>query len=66
MSLNSVALCGRVTDAGVKLSYMSSGHPETQLTLVVDESGKDGPQPRHPRRWWSAHTRASTEPCMSV
>jgi len=44
MSLNSVALCGRVTDAGVKLTYLPSGSPEAKLTLVVEELGKDGQQ----------------------
>jgi single-stranded DNA-binding protein len=44
VSLNSVALCGRVTDAGVKLTYLASGHPEATLTLVVEELGKDGQQ----------------------
>jgi single-stranded DNA-binding protein len=44
MSLNSVALCGRVTDAGVKLTYLPSGHPEAKLTLVVEGPSKDGQQ----------------------
>jgi hypothetical protein len=33
-----------VTDAGVKLTYLASGSPEAKLTLVVEESGKDGQQ----------------------
>jgi single-stranded DNA-binding protein len=44
MSLNSVALCGHVTDAGVKLTYRASGHPEATWTLVVEEPSKDGQQ----------------------
>jgi hypothetical protein len=44
MSLNSVALCGQVTDAGVKLTYLPSGHPEAKWTLVVEEPSKDGQQ----------------------
>ncbi len=44
MSLNSVALCGRVTDAGVKLTYLPSGSPEAKFTLVVEEPSKDGQQ----------------------
>ena len=42
MSLNSVALCGRLTDAGVKLTYLPSGSPEAAWTLVVEEPSKDG------------------------
>ena len=42
MSLNSVALCGRVTNAGVKLTYLPSGHPRAKLTVLIEESsGKD-------------------------
>jgi single-stranded DNA-binding protein len=45
MSLNSVALCGRVTDAGVKLTYLPSGHPEAKFTVLLEEAGgKDGQQ----------------------
>ena len=44
MSLNSVALCGRVTDTGVKLTYLPSGSPEMKCTLVVEEPSKDGQQ----------------------
>jgi hypothetical protein len=41
MSPNSVALCGRVTDAGVKLTYLGSGSPAAKLTLIVEERGKE-------------------------
>jgi single-stranded DNA-binding protein len=44
MSLNSVALCGRVTDAGVKLTYLPSGSPEVKWTLALEELSKDGQQ----------------------
>src|SRR5262245_15644271 len=44
MSLNNDALCGRVTDADVKLTYLPSGHPEATLTVLIEESGKDGQQ----------------------
>ena len=44
MSLNSVALCGRLTDAGVKLTYRASGHPEATWTLILEEPSKDGQQ----------------------
>jgi single-stranded DNA-binding protein len=44
MSLNSVSLSGRVTDAGVKLTYLPSGHPEATWTLVVEEPSKNGQQ----------------------
>src|SRR5262245_15862619 len=44
MSLNSVALCGRLTDAGAKLTYRASGHPEATWTLILEEPSKDGQQ----------------------
>jgi single-stranded DNA-binding protein len=44
MGLNSVALCGQVTVAGMKLTYLPSGSPEATWTLVVEEPSKDGQQ----------------------
>lgn len=44
MSLNSVALCGRLTDSGAKLTYRVSGHPEATWTLILEEPSKDGQQ----------------------
>jgi single-stranded DNA-binding protein len=40
--MNSVSLVGRVSDAGVRLSYRESGGPECRWTLVIEEPGKDG------------------------
>jgi single-stranded DNA-binding protein len=36
-----VVLIGKVTDAGPKLYYSESGKPETRLTVMVEEPGKD-------------------------
>jgi hypothetical protein len=44
MTLNSVALCDLMADAGVKLTYLPSGNPEAKWTLVVEEPSKDGQQ----------------------
>jgi single-stranded DNA-binding protein len=41
-SINKVIICGRVTDAGPKLTYASEGTPQCAFTLIVEEPGRDG------------------------
>jgi single stranded DNA-binding protein len=42
MSLNKVIICGKVTDASLKLTYTSEGTPQCAFTLMVEELGRDG------------------------
>jgi hypothetical protein len=35
--LNSVALCGRISEAGPKLFYRENAPPECRWTLVIEE-----------------------------
>lgn len=41
MSINSVVLTGQVAEPGPKMTYSSSGKPETKLTLVISEGRGD-------------------------
>jgi single stranded DNA-binding protein len=41
-SLNKLIICGKVTDAGPKLTYTSEGTPQCSFTLMVEEPGRDG------------------------
>jgi single-stranded DNA-binding protein len=40
--LNHVALLGKVTDAGCKLTYSERGTPEVRWTLILEETGPEG------------------------
>jgi single-stranded DNA-binding protein len=40
MSLNSVNLIGKITEAGQKLRYRENGSPEVTWTLMIEEPGK--------------------------
>jgi single-stranded DNA-binding protein len=40
--LNHVVLLGKVTGAGLKLSYNDSGQPECRWTLAIEELGGQG------------------------
>jgi single-stranded DNA-binding protein len=42
--LNSVALCGRLTEAGIKLTYLPSGQPEAKWRLILEDPGKEARQ----------------------
>src|SRR5262245_43182536 len=42
MNINKVIICGRVTDAGPKLTYSSEGNAQYAFTLMVEEPGRDG------------------------
>jgi single stranded DNA-binding protein len=42
MSLNKVILCGKVSEAGPKLSYSPEGTPQCTFTLIVEEPGRNG------------------------
>lgn len=40
--INRMLLVGRVTDAGLKLTYSSDGTPQACFALLVEEPGKEG------------------------
>ncbi len=40
--MNAVHLIGAISSYGVKLNYTEHAKPQTSLTLVVEEPGKDG------------------------
>jgi len=42
MSVNRVILSGTIGQYGVKIAWTESGKPQTTLTLVCEEPGKDG------------------------
>jgi hypothetical protein len=42
MSLNRVIVSGTISTYGPKPSYTESGKPQTSLTLIVEEPGKEG------------------------
>jgi single-stranded DNA-binding protein len=42
LSINKCLIAGKVTDAGVRLTYGENGTPEAYWTLMVDETGANG------------------------
>jgi single-stranded DNA-binding protein len=43
--VNHVSLLGKVTDAGVKLTYSERGTPECRFTLMLEEPGPEEGKP---------------------
>jgi single-stranded DNA-binding protein len=42
MNINKIITCGKITDAGPKLTYSTEGSPQCGFTLMVTEPGRDG------------------------
>jgi single stranded DNA-binding protein len=41
-SLNKVIICGKITDAGPKLTYTSEGTAQCSFAIMLKEPGRDG------------------------